>query len=141
MCPNNGEECTLNANATIDPCNNNGTDDVAADDYFTIQINATVANGGSSNKYEVVIGADPLTGIGGNVLNSERTNYGSPVTVGNTKIFKADVSSTYQLVVRDINNNNCFQLIDIQSVTPCSIAPPKSPCYPVPCVPIGLIKN
>ncbi|MBK8722435.1 MAG: hypothetical protein IPL95_09250 [Saprospiraceae bacterium] len=112
-----------------------------ADDYFTIQINATVENGGSSNKYEVVIGADPMTGLGGNILNSSGTAYGSPATIGNTKIFKADGISTYQLVVRDINNNNCFQLIDISSVPSCSDAPAKSPCYPVPCVPIGMNKN
>ncbi|MBK8723283.1 MAG: hypothetical protein IPL95_13740 [Saprospiraceae bacterium] len=77
-----GEECTLTANATIDPCNNNGTDDIATDDYFTIQINATVANGGSSNKYEVVVGADPLTGTGGNVLNKWWYQLWIPVTAG-----------------------------------------------------------
>ncbi|MBK8721370.1 MAG: SprB repeat-containing protein [Saprospiraceae bacterium] len=140
-CPTDGSECSLIANATIDPCNNNGTDNISTDDYFTIQVSATVANGGSSNKYEVVIGADPLTGTGGNVLNSGGTNYGSPVTIGNTKIFLADGTSTYQLVIRDINNNNCFQIINIDPVASCSNAPPKSPCYPVPCVPIGLIKN
>ena len=139
--PSTGSECSLLANATIDPCNNNGTDDVATDDYFTIQVSATVTNGGSSNKYEVVIGADPLTGIGGNVLNSGGTNYGSPVTLGNTKIFKADGITSYQIIIRDINNNNCFQSINILPLAPCSIAPPKSPCYPVPCVPINIKKN
>lgn len=139
--PKDGESCSITANATIDPCNNNGTNDFAADDYFTIQINAAADNGGSSNKYEVVIGADQLTGLGGNILNSSGTAYGSPATIGNTKIFKADGISTYQLVVRDINNNNCFQLIDISSVPSCSDAPAKSPCYPVPCVPIGMNKN
>ncbi|MBK8723277.1 MAG: hypothetical protein IPL95_13710 [Saprospiraceae bacterium] len=140
-CPNSGNECSLTANATIDPCNNNGTDNDTTDDYFTIQINATIVNGGSSNKYEVVIGADPLTGIGGNVLNSAGTTYGSPVNVGNTKIFMANGTSNYQLIIRDINNNNCFQSLNISPLAPCSIAPPKSPCFPDPCIPIGIKKN
>jgi len=139
--PKLGTECSLTANATIDPCNNNGTDNKSTDDYFTIQVNASVLNGGSSNKYEVVVGADPLTGTGGNVLNSGGTNFGSPVTVGNTKVFVADGITIYQLLIRDINNNNCYQIIDIDPVAPCSLAPPKSPCYPVPCVPIGINKN
>jgi len=139
--PGGGNECSLIANATVNPCNNNGTDDVSTDDYYTIQISASVSFGGSSNKYEVVIGADPSTGLGGNVLNSGGTTYGSPAIVGNTKIFKADGLTSYQLVVRDINNNNCFQIINLDPVASCSIAPPKSPCYPVPCVPIGTIKN
>jgi len=140
-CTNQGSECSLIANATTNSCNNNGTDNEVTDDYFTIQINSTVTYGGSSNKYEVVIGADPNTGLGGNVLNSGGTTYGSPVTVGNTKIFKADGLTSYQLIIRDINNNNCFQTINIDPVATCPIAPPKSPCYPVPCVPIGVIKN
>jgi len=139
--PSTNSNCQLISNATIDPCNDNKTGDLKSDDFFTIQINASVSNGGSSNKYEVVNGADPSTGLGGNLLNSGGTTYGSPVTVGNTKIFKADGLTSYQLVVRDINNNNCYQLIDIAPVAPCSLAPPKSPCYPVPCVPIGVIKN
>ena len=140
-CIGNGSECNLIATSSIDQCNNNGTDNDVSDDYFTIQINATVTNGGTTNKYEVVVGADPLTGIGGNVLNSSGTNYGSPITVGNTKIFKADGLTSYQLIVRDINNNNCLQVIDISPVASCSNAPPKSPCHPVPCVPVGTIKN
>ena len=141
-CPGTGNECTLLANAVQDPCNNNGTDDVKSDDYFTIQINASVSFGGSSDRFEVVIGADPLTGLGGNVLNSGGTPYGSPVNVGNTKIFKADGVSSYELLVRDLNNNSCFQVIYITPVDPCSDAPiPKSPCFPVPCVPIDLKKN
>lgn len=139
--PGNGNECMLIANANIDPCNNNNTDDILIDDYFTIQINATASNGGTSNKYEVVFGADPLTGIGGNVLNSGGTTYGSPITIGQNKIFEANGITAFQLIVRDINNNNCFQSIDIQPVVPCSIAPPKSPCHPVPCVPLEIIKN
>lgn len=140
-CPSNSNDCSLVANSTINPCNDNGTDNIVADDYFTIQINANVTNGGSFGKYEVVFGADPNTGAGGNVLNSGGTTFGSPITIGGNKIFLANGKSTNQLVVRDINNNTCYQLINIPAVNPCSTAPPKSPCYPVPCVPIGVIKN
>ena len=78
-----------------------------------------------------------VTGIGGNVLNSGGTLYGSPVTVGQNKQFKADGSSVYALIVRDIDTKSCFQQVNITPVAPCSALPPKSPCYPVPCVPIG----
>ncbi len=140
-CLNPGGECTIVASAVLDPCNNNGTNDDSTDDYFTIQVNASVLLGGSSNKFEVVLGADPLTGTGGNVLNSGGTTYGSPGIVGASKIFRADGTSTYQLVVRDLDNNSCFQLIEIDAVDSCSTEPQKSPCFPVPCVPIGMIKN
>jgi hypothetical protein len=140
-CISSGNDCTLSANATLNPCDNNGTVDKMEDDYFTIQINASVIHGGSTNRFEVVVGADPITGSGGNVLNSGGTNYGSPVKVGNSKIFIADGITTYQLVVRDINNNNCFQTIIINPVAPCSIKATQNPCYPVPCVPINIKKN
>ncbi len=136
-----GSECILVGSAVVDPCNNNGTNDDSTDDFFTIQVNASVVDGGSTGKFEVVLGADPLTGTGGNVLNSGGTNYGSPVTVGASKIFKADGTSSYSLLVRDIDNNGCFQIITIDPLPSCSTDPQKSPCAPVPCVPIGLIKN
>jgi hypothetical protein len=140
-CTGGGSDCSLIATATVDPCQDNSTGDVATDDYFTIQVNASASNGGASQRYEVVIGASLPTGIGGNVLNSGGTPYGSPVTVGQNKQFKADGSSVYALIVRDIDTKSCFQQVNITPVAPCSSLPPKSPCYPVPCVPIGLQKN
>jgi hypothetical protein len=140
-CPGGGFECSLIATATIDPCQDNGTGDVATDDYFTIQVNASANYGGASQRFEVVIGASLPTGLGGNVLNSGGTPYGSPVTVGQNKQFKADGSTSYSLIVRDIDTKSCFQQVNITPVAPCSSLPPKSPCYPVPCVPIGLQKN
>ena len=140
-CPDGGSDCSVIASTTVDPCQDNGTADVATDDYFTIQVNASASNGGSSQRFEVVIGASLPSGVAGNVLNSGGTAYGSPVTVGQNKQFKADGSSSYVLIVRDIDNKSCFQQVNITPVVPCSSLPPKSPCYPVPCVPIGLQKN
>ena len=140
-CPGGGSDCSVIATTTVDPCQDNGTADVATDDYFTIQVNASASNGGATKRYEVVIGASLPSGIGGNVLNSGGTRYGSPVTVGQNKQFKADGSSSYVLIVRDIDNKSCFQQVNITPLAPCSGLPPKSPCYPVPCVPIGGSKN
>ena len=140
-CPGGGLDCSVIATATVDPCQDNGTGDLATDDYFTIQVNASASNGTSSQRYEVVIGASLPTGLGGNVLNSGGTPYGSPVTVGQNKQFKADGSSVYALIVRDIDNKSCFQQVNLSPVAPCSTLQPKGPCYPVPCVPIELKKN
>ena len=141
-CPGGALECSIVASATTDACNDNGTGNLAIDDYFTIQVNATASNAGSSTKYEVVLGADPSTGLGGNVLNSGGTMYGSPVTVGQNKQFKADGSGTYTLIVRDLDLKSCLQVINITAVPACSPSPPNtSPCAPVPCVPIELQKN
>ncbi len=140
-CPGDVTECSIAATAIIDPCLDNGTADIVADDYFTIQLNANVINGGSSKRFEVVIGADPTSGYGGNVLNSGGTLYGSPVTVGQNKQFKADGSTAYSIIIRDMDIKSCFQRVDLNPVASCSGLPPKSPCYPVPCVPIQIIKN
>jgi len=139
--PSTASECSITAAASIDPCNDNKTNDDKSDDFFTFQINATAINEGSSNKFEVVIGADLFTGVGGNVLNTGGTTYGTPITIGQNKIFVANNTTSYQLVIRDINNNNCFQKVEISPVAPCSIAPPRTNCYPVPCIPIQLNKN
>ena len=104
-------------------------------------MNANATFGGSSNKFEVVNGADITTGMGGNVLNSGGTDYGSMAILGLNKIFKADGTTTYTVLIRDLNNQSCFQVVDFQAVKACSSNPETNPCFPVPCVPIGLQKN
>jgi len=141
-CNLNTNECSLSVNTTINSCYNNKTDNNTQDDYFTIQVSATSTNGGSSNRFEIVSGANLTDGTGGNVLNSGGTLYNSSVIVGQNKIFSANGITNYQLLVRDSDNNNCFKIFDISPVVPCSTNNNfSSPCYPTPCVPISIQKN
>ncbi len=95
-CTNNNPLCTLSPTIYIDPCNNNNTDFTNSDDFFTIQASATIQGGNHPQRFEVVVGADPFTGLGGNVLNSGGTVYNSTILLGQNKIFKADGTITLQ---------------------------------------------
>ncbi len=140
-CTNNNPLCTLSPTIYIDPCNNNNTDFTNSDDFFTIQASASIQGGNHPQRFEVVVGADPFTGLGGNVLNSGGTVYNSTILLGQNKIFKADGTSLYKLIVRDLTNNSCFKEVNLNAIAPCSETDTNSPCFPKPCVPIRLTKN
>ena len=104
-CNLNINEYTLSVNITINSCKNNKTNNNLNDDYFTIQVNATSTNGGSSNRFEFDLGANLTDGTGGNVLNSGGTIYNSSTIVGQNKIFVVNGTSTHQLFIRDYDIN------------------------------------
>jgi hypothetical protein len=63
-------------------------------------------NTGSSNKYEVVLNANP-DGSGGTVLNGTGTTFGSTVVIGAPGQFKSDSATRYNITVRDFDAHAC----------------------------------
>ncbi|MFZ1497290.1 MAG: SdrD B-like domain-containing protein [Saprospiraceae bacterium] len=106
-------------------CNDNGTNSITSDDYFTITVNADGTTTGGS--YEVVVGA-AADGTGGNILNSGGTLYGTPITVGGTGIFNADGVSTYTITIRDSADDTCKATFTTTPVSSCSSGCPTAPC-------------
>lgn len=127
VCP-----CSITGTFTQNDCNDNGTTSTAADDYFTVTVSGVSAmNGGASGKYEVVLN-------GTTVLNTGGTAYGSPITVGGAGIFNADGSTTYQLIIRDLDIPTCTtNAFNTTATTSCSTLP----CPPRICVPVTVIRN
>ncbi len=112
---------------------NNQTTNDATDDYFTIDVKATIINGGSLNKFVVV--KDAITGQGGTSLNGFGTASGSTVNVSK---FKADGTTAFILTVRDFQNPSCYFEIPVSAVSSCSVAV----CSPVPvCLPLSTKRN
>ncbi|MBO0937245.1 hypothetical protein J2I47_11875 [Fibrella sp. HMF5335] len=124
--------CSISLNPAIpvqSACNDNGTATSAADDYFTVTVQATAVNGGASGKYEVVIGAN-LDGTGGTVLNAGGTAYSTAATVGTATTFMANGSSTYLVTVRDLDTPTCKTTFTTTAVQSCSVCPPQL-CIPM----------
>ncbi len=102
-------------------CMDNATPTSIADDYFTVTINATNTFS-SLLQYEVVIGAN-ADGSGGTILGT--SNYNTPITVGtaNTPPFEADGNTTYDLIIRDTENDDCFQPYSTLPLESCFTCP------------------
>jgi hypothetical protein len=127
VCPT----CSIMAVFTQNACNNNGTTSTGADDYFTVTVSGVTAiNGGTSDKYEIV--------LNGNVLNTGSTAYGTSVTVGTPTTFKSDGSTTYQLTVRDLDIPICQTTVFVTTV---SAACSAIPCKPEVCVPVTVART
>ncbi len=118
--------CQITASWIQNACNNNGTQALSSDDYFTVTTAASSINSGSSGKYEVV--------MNNTVLNAGGTTYGQSVTVGGAGIFNSDGNTVYQLTVRDLNNKLCVSTIFTTAASAsCSTlgCPPNVICLPV----------
>lgn len=118
--------CQITASWIQNACNGNGTQAIAGDDYFTVTVTASSANGGASGKYEVV--------LNNTVLNTGGTTYGQPVTVGGAGVFASDGASTYTLTVRDLDTYSCVsQVFTTKISASCSTlgCPPNVICVPV----------
>ncbi|MBO0933878.1 Ig-like domain-containing protein [Fibrella aquatilis] len=127
----------VQATLTQSNCLNNSTNAVVADDYFTVTVQAT--NTGNVGTYEVVLGAN-ANGTGGTVLNPGGTAFGTAVTVGgvgqgNAKGFRADGTTTYPILIRQVGQTNCRVFRLTGTVAPCSS------CFPIPCQPTSLRKQ
>lgn len=122
VCP----PCSITATFLQNSCNNNSTVATDTDDYFTVTVSSVSAvNGGTSNKYEVI--------LNGTVLNPGGTAYGTSVTVGTSSTFLSDGTTTYQLTVRDIDIPTCVTSIFTTTASAsCSAVPcPTKLCVPV----------
>ncbi len=95
-------------------CDNNGTVNDMSDDWFSLLINATNPDASNRKQYEVI--------HEGTVLATKP--YNSSVVVGNSAVppFRADGNSTYLLMVRDVDLNECFDTVR----TPVSQCPKPS---------------
>ncbi len=114
------DDCEVTVEATVSECFDNGTLTDASDDYFTVALEADVVNGGSNASFEVVIGADLATGLGGTVIATG--TYGTPITVGDntTPPFRPDGVTDYHIIVRN-TVNDCFSHIEVGPVAPCAL--------------------
>jgi len=101
-------------------CHDNGTTEDGTDDWFTITFNADGTNAGASNTYEVVIDAN-VDGTGGTVLGTQ--TYGTSITVGDatTPPFMADGATTYEITIRDMDDNTCHTNYTTNTVASCYV--------------------
>ncbi len=96
--------CRLNVTTFFQTdCDNNGTAYFAGDDWFSIFITAENEDPGPSSRYEVVVN---------NVFLGDAA-YGTSILVGSSinQEFKADGTSIYKVVIRDIDNHACLDSI------------------------------
>ncbi|MBK8954003.1 MAG: DUF11 domain-containing protein [Saprospiraceae bacterium] len=106
------ECCGLQVNTFLQTeCNNNGTVNDPADDWFAVLVSADNAQAGPTSRYEVL--------LNGNVLGS--ASYGSAILVGmapNSE-FHADGVTTYKVEIRDADNFDCLDsLFTTPSICP-----------------------
>ena len=115
--------CAITGVTVLDTiCRNNSTGSYTADDFFILELTAQAFDAGPSNKFEVL--------YNGQVLNPGGTTYGQPVQVGLNEEFSADGSSTYTLLVRDLDDGDiCSQSMEVGPVEPCFTC--RSTCPPV----------
>jgi hypothetical protein len=128
--------CTLTSTVTQSSCNDNGTPIDASDDYFTVTVNASIANG-NAGLYEVVLGANP-DGTGGTVLNTGGTAFGTPVTVGSSANLKADGQVRTLTVRSSGGTSTCYENKVLTAVQSCTT---PLTCKPILCMPIGFKRN
>ncbi|RYC72129.1 SdrD B-like domain-containing protein [Spirosoma sordidisoli] len=130
--------CTASATTTVSQtltsatlvqgsCASNNTNSTAADDYYTLGVRALPGVRGPSNRFEVL--------LNGTVLNPGGTTYGQSVTVGTPTTFKADGSTTYTLVIRDLDVPTCQTTQTTNPVASCST------CEPLLCPKVSLQKR
>jgi SdrD B-like domain len=105
--------CAINATITQGACNNNSTNPLTTDDYYTLNVNASATNGSAS--FEVL--------LNGNILNTGGTNYGTSLIVGTNKEFKADGTTIYTLTIRDKTTTSCSISKTTTPVASCSNCP------------------
>ncbi|MEM7575352.1 MAG: hypothetical protein AAF433_20765 [Bacteroidota bacterium] len=97
-------ECLITPMASS-VCVDGGTSSDPSDDTHTVTVSATVMNGGATNQYEVLIGAD---------------TYG-PFTYGGDNTFSVDADgSSPTLTFQDVDDNTCTNTVDIGPLDPCS---------------------
>lgn len=104
-------------------CNDNGTPANSTDDWFTLTVTGTVANG--SGTYVVKIGAftSPVTMSGTPVVISGNGLLGNP-------LLQANGSSTYIVRIEDATDSTCFSTITVGPVQSCSNCPDPN-CFNV----------
>ena len=103
-------------NATIVPdCNDNNTLAIDTDDYMTAVVTGSNSAPGSSHKYLII--------YNGTTLNTGGTAYGSSFTIGTNKIFSANGSSTYTIVIRDFDDSTCYTSKTFGPMASCSSCP------------------
>ncbi len=114
------DDCELYVDASVSDCFDNGTFTDPSDDYFTITIDANGINQGDGATFEVVLGADLATGLGGTVIGTG--DYGTPITIGDstTPPFVPDGVTDYNIIVRN-TVNECFSHIELGPVSPCAL--------------------
>ena len=105
--------CFVNIGQTSTECNNNGTSGDTSDDWFSLNLQATVS-GGSEN-YVVKIGT----------YTSPSTLNGSILTItGNglsgNPLLKADGVSVYTVRIEDAANSSCNKTITIGPIVNCN---------------------
>ncbi len=113
-------------------CNDNGTPSIDTDDWFSIDVSASISTPGGSNQYEVALDAN-LDGTGGTVLGT--STYGTVITLGDgtngaTGTFAADGTTVYSITVRDVDNPTCFEVFTTTTVDHCSFCPTEN-CFGV----------
>ncbi len=114
--------CITNVtNPSQSNCFNAGTPGDSSDDYFTVTLDAIEASG-VGTMYEVVLGAN-ADGTGGTVLGTSA--YGTPITVGDgvngaVGTFAADGATTYDIYIRNADDNTCFDVYTTVLTNSCS---------------------
>ena len=86
-------------------CNDNGTESVESDDYYTLTFNTSVLNGGALGSFDLFI----------NNIKINTYPYGQIVTIK----LNADGTTPF-IVLRDVNNTICSINIPASSLKPCS---------------------
>ena len=98
-------DCAITIIDPIFDCNDNGTESLETDDYYTLTFNTSVLNGSASNAFDLYI----------NNVKVGTYTYGQQVT----RQFAANGSTPF-IVLRDISNNICSENIIAPVMRPCS---------------------
>ncbi len=112
--------CELLSPGVIVNCNDNGTSNTAADDYFNVVIHPT--GNGLGNTYSI-------TGD----IAANNVSYSAPYQTGINYLISG---GNLTITITDDSSNGC-QLIDVQIAAP----GPCSNCPTQICVPVSIIKN
>ncbi|MFK7932678.1 MAG: hypothetical protein AB8G22_04160 [Saprospiraceae bacterium] len=119
------QTCEITITGQTQQCADNNTGGINTDDYFTINLTATVVDGGNSNMFQVLNGAEVIgTGTYGNALTLEWVN------AAQDSRFAADGVTTYTLLVRDVDDNSCTQTLTTTPENNCSSCP-ATLCLPI----------
>lgn len=108
FCTTTTPSCAITATSMAQTCNDNGTPD-EADDYFTIDVDASTT--GTGSQFEVMYNGSSLG----------TSAYGTPLTVGSGQEFLSDGSTTYTIEVRDATETTCTTSFTTTAEASCSI--------------------
>lgn len=106
-------------------CFDNETGGNVNDDYFVLSLTANAAQNTPSNQYEILVGADVLaTATYGNTVVLEWQD------AAQTSRFASDGTTTYEVVIRDVDSQLCDIVVETVLESNCSVCP-SGICLPV----------